>query len=554
MISKIFRERIRFLLYILINFVAAIPFFANHTSYYNFAFITINMPTMILGKPEKSQKSSDYAGIDCLEYKQQFNNTFVECSLNAAVSTYEYNKSLKFFMNETIPNIDEQDLNSIKQKKIIDDAGNEVDVDDRKYKFKVVIGTTANLREHYKEPCPKKVTKKASKGSKAKPSPITLSVIDKLNEFYPAQFRYSEKEEESVKKTVNTRTNIHIIIIGQLVTTYMRNKPKYSIEEKILGAVTFSPSTQICTAVLWIAVDTTTNYNKHNWHNENIDEEILDDPPIQCAGFGRFLLASVQHHSMIMKNHNKIILQSNDDTYHRFYLGLHFSKVPTKNSNYEEYVTELKKTSFIEDGKLHVYQSNCNIHMINPTIYEDSKELTVLGVVKERILNIYFDGLGVSYANNRELNNGTKEALTSQFPNIAKNHLRMNRHSITVNDDSTNIIDAISSPIRANDQTLMLTLNYKNTDSSKSFHVQNHPMEMNFIENNSLFHTISTILYSNADNAVFLYFTVSFFYDVLSRLDINHKFFKTEENNYLFNDGVKLLLEYRKKTASESRI
>lgn len=509
------------------------------------------MPTLIPGKPEKPQKPSDYAGIDCLDYKQQFNNSFVECSLNAAVSTYEYNKSLKFFMNETIPNIDEHDLNSIKQKQIIDDAGNEVNVDDIKYKFKVVIGTTANLEEHYKEPCPTIITKKASKGSKVKPLPITLSLLDKLNEFYPAQFQYSEKEKESVKNTVNTKTNIHIIIIGHLVTTYMRKEPKYNIEEKILGAVTFAPSTQKCTSVLWIAVDTTTKYNKTNWHNENKNEEVIDDPPIQCAGFGRFLLASVQHHSMIMKNHNKLILQSNDDTYHRFYHGLHFTKL---NNNHEEYVTELKKTSFIDDAKLHVYQSNCNIHMINPTIYEDSKELNVLSLVKERILNIYFDGLGVSYANNRELNNGTKEALTAQFPNIAKNSLRIYRHSITVNDDATIIIDADSSPIRANAQTLMLTLNYKNSDSSKSFYVQNHPMDMNFIEYNSLFHTISTILYSNADYAVFLYFTVSYFYDVLSRLDVNHKFFKTEENNCLFQDGVKLLIEYRKRSNDDNEL
>ena len=72
----------------------------------------------------------------------------------------------------------------------------------------------------------------------------------------------------------------------------------------------------------------------------------------------------------------------------------------------------------------------------------------MLNIVKERILNIYFDGLGISYANNRELNNGTKEALTTQLPTIAKNTLRIYRHSITVNDDAARIIDAVSELIK----------------------------------------------------------------------------------------------------------
>jgi hypothetical protein len=69
-----------------------------------------------------------------------------------------------------------------------------------------------------------------------------------------------------------------------------------------------------------------------------------------------------------------------------------------------------------------------------------------------------------------------------------------------------------------------LLLNYKNADSAKTFYVQRYPVVAD--QNHySLFCTISHILYDKSDNAKLLKFAVSYFYDVISRLDDKHPFF-----------------------------
>jgi hypothetical protein len=234
-----------------------------------------------------------------------------------------------------------------------------------------------------------------------------------------------------------------------------------------------------------------------------------------------------------MKTPNLLILQSSKATFDRFYNNLHFSLVTETDVQYEFYKKDLG-VHFIKSDNLLLYKSNCHVWNINPGIYEKETLKTVLVTVKETILSLYFDKKGISYNVRQKINNGTKDILIKQFPNINTDEsVLVNtffRHSVIVNDDSTILLEANSS-ILANENTLSMLLNYKNDDNVKRFSIQQFPC-VNDNDNYSLFHTISNILYNKPDNAILLKFAVSYFYDVVSRLDPQHPFFREKDNAF----------------------
>lgn len=488
------------------------------------------------------EEVTEYGNTTITQYEVDFDQAYIKCSLAHAASTFPYAPSLQFFMNEKIPALSD-DFNNILTKVTKDENGNEVVVEEEEDKFYVIIGTTSNLLEHYKFNAPP-TKKKPKKGEKAE---IFTTIIDRLVEFYPLQFDASSADTESIRLSVECSTSIHIVVIGKLYSYYNRSKPKYTIKEKILAAVTFKPPTSLCTVVSWIAVESQKKYSRAEWHNYKASTEIIDDPPINCSGFGRFLLASVQQHALITKKKEKLILQSTVATFERFYHGIHFTEVKESDQNYEKYCFEMGET-FIDSNDLFLFESNCHVGQINPSFYENKEETNCIFQAKENILKIYFSGIGIGYKKNHKLKNGTLDIIKTQFPNINEDSKKINvifRHSVIVNDDSPQIIDE-GNPIIANEKTLELLLNYKNKDSVHQFKVKNYPISRDKC-NYSLYSTISNILFDKTENAKLIQFAVSYVYDVISRISENHIFFSSEDNAFFFNHSVKLLLSYRRR-------
>ena len=154
--------------------------------------------------------------------------------------------------------------------------------------------------------------------------------------------------------------------------------------------------------MLWLAVETNTKYNVNKWHFKNAAPYVANEPLIRSSGFGRLLLASIQHHYMIMQNNkekNLLVLQSTDDTFYLFYNGLQFSTLTKEDKNYNNYKSNLTP-HFIDDKKLRLYKCNCRVNNVNPSIYENNVDVSVLEEVKNHILSLYFNAIGISYKMN----------------------------------------------------------------------------------------------------------------------------------------------------------
>lgn len=485
------------------------------------------MPSLIPKKtasPNEDTTPPDYAKLSCNQYNKNFKDKYVVCTLKDAASTYPCGKNLKFFMNEKIEVLS-NDKNSFKQIKKKDGTS----VDEMDFKFKVVIGTYSNLESKY---------------DADNPCSLKTSIMDKLAPFYTRQFSKDEGDAEAIKQACINTDYLHIIVIGRLLNKHStRSIPLYSFKEKIIAAAIFKVGRNAA-YVVWIAVETHHKYNENNWQFRNKDEKIANDPPIRSCGFGRFLLASIQHHLMMInndKNCHQMILQSNKKTFARFYNGLHFSIIPETNQLYIDAKKELGD-HFLPHVDLFLFQSNCHLYKINPGIYDNSKDKNVFSTVLEHVLDMYYNKIGISYNNIQTIKTiGTKSLLKQQFSAIDANeisYISLNRHSVIVNDTSPSILDKATS-ILANANTLTMLLNYKSTDNLKKFNINDFQYENNKY-NYSLFNTISEILFPKEDMAKFLKFAVSYVYDVMSRLHSKHPFFTEKENDFF----LKMVLNY----------
>ena len=135
-------------------------------------------------------------------------DSYIDISLFEAANTFIPDARLKYFANEKVKQIDSNGSNL---------SGKDVE------KFRVIIGSSKNLRQQYKYNYVNNHDTKDDKGN--------INIMDKLIEFIPGQFDFKHLEQPSVEKACNEPNNINIIIIGRQLNSRKKNLP-YIITKK----------------------------------------------------------------------------------------------------------------------------------------------------------------------------------------------------------------------------------------------------------------------------------------------------------------------------------
>lgn len=454
-------------------------------------------------------------------FMTKIRDSYIDISLFEAANTFIPDARLKYFANEKVKQIDSNGSNLLDK-----------DVE----KFRVIIGSSQNLRQQYKYNYVNNHDTKDDKGN--------INIMDKLIEFIPGQFDFKHLEQPSVEKACNEPNNINIIIIGRQLNS-RKKKPPLHYYKEIVAAVIIIKPTILNSYVLWLAVDKK-EYNEAIWGNKtkSKNEDTLDFPLFSCSGFGRFLMASAQHYQKSFYGNSNLVLQAADNAADGYYIHhLHFSEIIDKK------IKSIHKTGlgeyFIKNMML--LESNCDIEFINVSVYDNRKDSKHPEDAVKVIKNLYFNPLHDIYLKNEKQNeNTTRTKLLKQhmpFETDIRQSSCSYRHSVLDSDNLLESYDDNTSIKIANTLTVASLVNDKNEDKGKCFVVEEIPAK-EIIKGNFL-QTISMRLYGTIKYANYLKFAITFIYEVLQRLNEEQPIFSNTINKEFFTNGLELLKRYR---------
>ena len=456
-------------------------------------------------------------------YLNQIRVSYIDISLFEAANTFVSDERLKYFANEKVKQIDENGSNLLDK-----------DVE----KFRVIIGSSRNLRQQYKDNFVNNHDTKDDKGN--------INIMDKLIEFIPLQFEFQNIERPSVEKACNDPNNINIIVIGRVLNSRKRKQPLHYYKEIVAAVIILKPTNEL-SYVLWLAVDKK-EYNEVIWGNKtkSKSKDILDFPLFSCSGFGRFLMASAQHYQKSFNGNSNLLLQAADDAANGYYIHhLHFSEIIDEKI-IENHKSETGLGENYINGMM-MLESNCDIGLINVSVYDNRKDSKHTEDAVKIIKSIYFNPLHDHYLKNEKENENTTRIKLLNHNIPFETDIRLSscsyRHSVLDSDNLLETDDDNTSIKIANTLVVASLINDKNKDKGNCFVVEeisaNESIKGNFLE------TISMRLYGTINYAKYLKFAITFMYEVLQRLHKEQRIFSDTINKEFFSNGLELLKKYR---------
>ena len=464
-----------------------------------------------------------YGDIILTDFLTKLTNDYIDISLQEAASTFPVDSRLGFYAGEKIVAINDTGDKLLDKKK-------------DKPKFRVIIGTSYNLKHKY---IGNTINNHDNKED------VVVNIIDMVYDFIPRQFTFRDKEQDSVAKAVNDDNNIIMIIIGRKLNSRTKKKPLHYYKEMVVAALILKPN-KTSSYVLWLAVESK-EYNETTWgmKSKSKDGRKLEFRSFTCHGFGHFLLASAQQYQKLLHGNSKLVLQATEDKLIGYYMHhMHFSEISSRD--FAKHSDNLAY-SFIKN--MTILESNCDISRINVGIYDNKKDPKLIEDAVRIMKNIYFKELESFFENHALHTETTKICLTNQFTDLAYDMRRAScstRHSVAQNDTTiSNQSSSDNDAIGADNSVLLSLLNDKNNDVEHEFAIiYSNDQDTPYV---SLLDTISMVVFGQKITARYLNFAISFIYEVLHRIHPEQPVFNNKYNKEFFANGLELLKKYRLK-------